>query len=84
MGDATFSNNFGSSEKLPRIEETENQIKEFNASKQASDNDATTQDGIIQENLEESRAIKNNSGTDSKNCETITGSKIQIVQEEKK
>ena len=84
MGDATFSNNVGSSEKLQRNEEPENQLNEFNASKQASGNDAASQVGILQEKSEESRVIKKTASTDAKNCETILGSKLQIVQEEAK
>ena len=48
MGDATLPNNFGSSEKLPRTKEPENQLNSFNAIKQASDNDAAYQVGILQ------------------------------------
>ena len=48
MGDVTLSNNFGSSDKLPRIKEPDNHRKEFNTSKKESDNDAVSQVGIIQ------------------------------------
>ena len=51
MGDATLSKHI-SSGKLPRIEEPDNNLTQFNASKQASDNDAASQVGILQGNLE--------------------------------
>ena len=68
MVDATFSNKFGSSLKLPHIKEAGNQLNKFNTNKQASDNYAASQVDNLQEKLKYLRVGKKIFGTDAKKC----------------
>ena len=53
---------------MPHIKEAGNHLNKFNTNKQASDNYAASQVGILQEKLKYLRVGKKIFGTDAKKC----------------